>query len=147
MSYRSEYYTFAMIKPDVLEKRHLGKVLSYIESRGFIILKGELQTLSKPRAREFYQEHDGKPFFDGLIDFTVNGPVFPMLLEANRVWPYEELNAIDEFRKLIGSTNPLDASGDSIRGIWGLGMPNNAIHASDSLEAFLRESDFFFGGK
>lgn len=148
------YHTFGMIKPDVILSGRMGKVLAYIESRGYYVMRGELQTLSEERAREFYREHDGKPFFDGLVEFMISGPVFPMVLNRPGIDlaldEGKELklrpDAITTFRELVGSTDPRLAGGDTIRGLFGTEGAANAIHASDSIEAFVRENAFFFGG-
>lgn len=143
-------FTFGMIKPDAMNDGNgtFGKILSYIESRAITIIHGETQTLSESRAREFYQEHEGKPFFDGLVSHMTSGPVFPMILKMHELGLQTfKKDAIQYFRELMGATNPAQATGLSIRGIWGRELPRNVIHGSDSLEAAIRESEFFFGGK
>lgn len=132
-------FTFGMLKPDVMRSGDWGKIIAILEQKGFRIIEGKTKTLSVQEAETFYKEHKGKPFFEGLIKFTISGPVFLMFLQKE--------NAVTDFRKVIGSTNPIYAAAASIRYLFGKGTPNNAIHGSDCCASAIREIEFFFNYK
>jgi len=129
-------YTFAMIKPTACRKNHVGPILAMINQAGFRISAIRSTKLTREEAERFYEMHRGKDFFNDLCDFMSSGPIIALLLEKE--------NAIEDFRKLIGNTNPDFAEEGTIRKRFAESLQRNAIHGSDSLENMQRESDFFF---
>jgi nucleoside-diphosphate kinase len=131
----------AIIKPDVFASGNVGRVLTMIEEAGFrIVLIGGESPGAETTWEVFYEEHTHKPFYRGLVEFMCSGPALPLILERE--------DAVVELRRLIGATNPKNASDGTIRKRFGTpdGGPKNAIHASDSVESAGREINFFFGG-
>ncbi len=129
-------YTFAMIKPSACRKNHVGPILAMINQAGFRISAIRSTKLNKEEAERFYEMHRGKEFYEGLCDFMSSGPIIALLLEKE--------NAIEDFRKLIGNTNPEMAEEGTIRKMFAESLQKNAIHGADSVENARRESDFFF---
>lgn len=129
-------YTFAMIKPSACRKNHVGPILAMINQAGFRISAIRSTKLTKEEAETFYEMHRGKEFFNDLCEFMSSGPIIALLLEKE--------NAIDDFRKLIGNTNPSMAEEGTIRKMFAESLQKNAIHGSDTVENMNRESDFFF---
>lgn len=130
-------YTFAMIKPGVTKRGETDEVLNKIESEGFEIIKKQKLTLTREKAEGFYAEHKLKPFFGKVIDYIVSGEVIPMILKKE--------NAVLDFRKLLGNTNPELADEGTIRKIFGESKTDNAVHGSDCDESANREIEYFFG--
>ena len=128
--------TLAIIKPDSVRKNFSGKILSVIVENGFMIKAIKGIHLDTRDAGRFYSIHDGKPFFDDLVHFITSGPCIAIILEKD--------NAIDDFRKLIGSTNPDEAAPGTIRKLFAESKTSNAIHGSDSPENAIHECAFFF---
>lgn len=128
--------TCTIIKPDAVKAGHTGEILALLEKSGFQIERIEMFYLDRQQAAAFYAEHEGKPFYEKLIDFMSSGPCVAASLVKD--------NAIDDLRKVVGPTDPAEAPADSIRGRFGSGTPQNAIHASDSIESAAREFSFFF---
>lgn len=129
-------YTFAMIKPQACRRNHVGPILAIINQAGFRISAIRSTKLTRDEAEKFYEMHRGKPFYEGLIDFMSSGPIVALLLEKE--------NAIEDFRKLIGNTDPAKAEEGTIRKMFAESVQRNAIHGSDSVENAAREADFFF---
>lgn len=129
-------YTFSMIKPDATKRKIVGQIIDKIERAGFEILKQELTQLSKHKAEEFYDIHKDKGFFNEMIEEIISGPVIVQLLKKE--------SAVDEYRRLIGSTNPQEALEETIRKQFGLSIGQNSVHGSDSNENAKREILFFF---
>lgn len=129
--------TYNMIKPDGVRDRHIGEIVSRIERVGLTIERMELGMVTAKEARENYQEHEGKPFYDGLIGYITSGPVVKMVVSGE--------NAVATMRKLMGATNPAEAAPGTIRGDFGLSMDENVIHGSDSVASAEREIGVFFG--
>ena len=129
--------TLTMIKPGAVKNKHIGAIIDRIEKAGFRIVAIKSLKLSKQAAQEFYQEHAMRPFFDDLVDFMSSGPIVAAVL-------YKE-NAVADFRKLIGSTDPNDAEKGTIRKDFAESKSKNAVHGSDSDESAEREAHFFFG--
>ena len=125
-----------MIKPEAVEAGNSGAILKIIESAGFRIVAMKKTKLSIDLASTFYEVHKEKPFFKELIDYMSSGPIITAILEKD--------NAVTEFRKLIGATNPRDAEEGTIRAIFAESLSKNAIHGSDSDENAQLESDFHF---
>ena len=128
--------TFTMIKPDATEKGHTGAILQKINEAGFRIVAMKMTHLSAPKAGEFYEVHKERPFYGELVEFMSRGPITAAILEKE--------NAVEEFRKLIGATNPAQADEGTIRKLFATSIGENAIHGSDSDENAKIEGDFFF---
>jgi len=128
--------TFTMIKPDAMNNRHAGSILAHIEKAGFKFIAMKLTNLTKNSAETFYQIHKGKPFFNDLIQYITSGPIIAAILEKD--------NAVEDFRKLIGNTNPEEAEEGTIRNIYAKSIDANAIHGSDSNENAEIEANFHF---
>ena len=125
-----------MIKPDATEKGFTGAILQKINDAGFRIVAMKMTHLSAKKAGEFYEVHKERPFYSELIEFMSRGPITAAILEKE--------NAVDEFRKLIGATNPAQADEGTIRKLYAASIGENAIHGSDSDENAKIEGDFFF---
>ena len=128
--------TFTMIKPDVVENGYSGKIINHIEKAGFNFIAMKLTKLSTSQAESFYNIHKDKPFFKDLIKYITSGPIIAAVLEKN--------NAVEDFRNLIGSTNPMEAEEGTIRKLYAKSIDANAIHGSDSDENAQLEKDFHF---
>ena len=128
--------TFTMIKPDAMENGYAGEILSMILKSGFRISALKLIHLTNQQAEIFYNIHRKKPFFDELVTFMTRSPIIVAVLKKN--------NAVEDFRKLIGSTNPEDAEKGTVRKLFATSMGENAIHGSDSEDNAHIESSFFF---
>lgn len=131
-------HTFAMIKPDAIAAKNSGKIIDMIEKNGFEIIAMTKIEFDQEGAELFYAEHNKRPFFGELIEFITSGPVVAMILEKE--------NAIADFRKLMGATDPSKAEPGTIRKLFGKSIGENVIHGSDSPEAAEREIDFFLSG-
>ena len=128
-----------MIKPDAVESGYIGPILDKITSSRFKIIAMKFTQLSSREAEKFYDIHKTKPFFGELIKFMTRGPIVAMVLEKD--------NAVDNFRTLIGSTNPEQAEEGTIRKLYANSVGENAIHGSDSDENAKIESVFHFSGR
>jgi nucleoside-diphosphate kinase len=131
-------FTFSIIKPNAVRTGKTGPILAMINEAGFEISAMRMVKLSLPQAEAFYAVHKGKPFFQGLIEFMTSGPVVVMILKHE--------NAVETFRKLIGSTDPNKAEPGTIRKLFAVSVQMNAVHGSDSQENALIEANFFFSG-
>ena len=131
--------TFSMIKPYAVKMGYIGPILAMISEAGFRISAITSTKLSKEQAETFYAIHKSKPFFDDLVEFISSGPIVAMVLEKE--------NAVDDFRILIGNTDPSKAEDGTIRKKYAKSIQSNAVHGSDSDENALIESDFFFSKK
>ena len=131
--------TFTMIKPDAVEKGHIGGILDKISLAGFNIISMKLTQLSQIEAKAFYAVHKERPFFGELVQFMTRGPIVAAVLEKD--------NAVDDFRKLIGATNPAEASKGTIRKLYASSVAENAVHGSDSDENASIESAFHFSAR
>lgn len=131
--------TFTMIKPDAVEKGHIGGILSMITEAGFRIVSLKLTQLTTADAKAFYAVHSERPFYGELVEFMSRGPIVAAILEKE--------NAVEEFRKLIGATNPADAAEGTIRKKYATSVGENAVHGSDSDENAAIESAFHFAGR
>ncbi len=128
--------TFTMLKPDTVSKNNIGAITHIIENAGFRIVAMKKTQLTANTAGRFYSIHEGKPFFDGLVEFMTSGPIIAMILEKE--------NAIEDYRKLIGNTNPEKAEDGTIRKLFAESMTKNAVHGADSDENAAIEGSFFF---
>lgn len=131
--------TFTMIKPDAVENGHIGAILEKITAAGFRIVAMKYTQLSKRDAEEFYAIHKERPFFGELVEFMTRGPIVPAILEKD--------NAVDDFRALIGATNPEEAAEGTIRKLFATSIGENAVHGSDSDENAAIEGAFHFSGR
>ncbi len=132
-------FTLTMIKPDAVSEGYMGAILEKISIAGFKIIALKLTQFSKQDAKNFYEIHKERPFFEDLVEFMTSGPVVAAVLQKD--------NAVEDFRTLIGSTNPEDAVEGTIRQLYGSSIRHNAIHGSDSTENALRESLFHFADR
>jgi nucleoside-diphosphate kinase len=128
--------TFTMIKPDAVANGHIGAILDQIIKGGFKITAMKYIALSKETAGKFYEVHKDRPFYGELVGFMSSGPIVAAILEKN--------NAVEDFRKLIGATNPAQAEKGTIRNLFAESIGANAIHGSDSGENAEIEGSFFF---
>ncbi len=128
--------TFTMIKPDAVSKGHIGAILAKINEGGFKIIAMKYLQLSETRAGEFYAVHSERPFYGELVAFMSSGPIVAAILEKD--------NAVEDFRTLIGATNPAEAAPGTIRQLFADSIGENAIHGSDSDENAEIEGNFFF---
>jgi len=131
--------TLTMIKPDAVKNGHIGNILADINAAGFGIKAMKLTQLSRRDAELFYAVHKERPFFNDLVEFMISGPIVAAVLEKD--------NAIEEFRNLIGATNPKDAAEGTIRNKYAESIEANAIHGSDSDENAEIEAKFHFSGR
>lgn len=125
-----------MIKPDAVKDGHSGSIIQMIEAAGFRIVALKKAHLTPERAGEFYAVHKERPFYHDLCTYMSSGAIIPMILEKE--------NAVADFRKLIGATNPANAEEGTIRKLYAISMEKNAIHGSDSDENAAIEGNFFF---
>lgn len=130
--------TFVLIKPDGVQQKVIGKILSRFEEKGFTIVNLKMLTPSKELVAVHYAEHNGKSFFERIIDYVSSGPTVAMVLEG-------EDQCYKTVREMIGSTRPEDAAKGTIRGDYGTKAPYNVIHGSDSVESANREISLWFG--
>ena len=128
--------TFTMIKPDAVSNGNTGAILDKIIKGGFKIIAMKLLRLSPEKARTFYAIHKERPFFNALVKYMISGPMVAAILEKD--------NAVEDFRKLIGSTDPKKAEAGTIRATFAKSIDANAIHGSDSDANAKIEADFFF---
>ncbi len=131
--------TFSMIKPRAVQEQHIGEILARIESSGLKVAALKMTRLSQEQAKTFYKEHEGKPFFNALIEKMTSGPVVAMVIAGSG-----EEATVMRLRAIIGATNPEKAEPNTIRALFGKNVTENAIHASDSEESAKREMQFFF---
>ena len=129
--------TLVLVKPDALERRLAGEILTRFEQRGLDIAAAKLLTVDRQLAEEHYAEHREKPFFGELVDFITSAPTLALVLEGE--------SAIKVVRATMGATNPVDSAPGTIRGDLALAMPNNLVHGSDSPESAEREIGLWFG--
>lgn len=128
--------TLTMIKPRAVESSQAGKIIAMIIENGFRISAMKLIHLTREIAAGFYTEHFGKPFYEPLVEFMSSGPIVVAILEKE--------NAVEEFRQLIGPTDPTQAPDGTIRKLFGKSIRENAVHGSDSDASAERESNYFF---
>jgi nucleoside-diphosphate kinase len=130
--------TFTMIKPDAVANGHIGAILDQIIKGGFKITAMKYTFLSETTAGKFYEVHKARPFYGELVEFMSSGPIVAAILEKD--------NAVEDFRKLIGATDPSKADKGTIRNLFAQSISANAVHGSDSDENAAIEGSFFFSG-
>jgi len=128
--------TFTMLKPDAVDASNTGAITKIIEEAGFRIVAMKKTMLTPERAGEFYAVHKERPFYKDLCKYMSSGAIVPMILEKD--------NAVEDFRKLIGATDPSKAAPGTIRNLFAKSIEANAIHGSDSDENAAIEGSFFF---
>ena len=128
--------TLVLVKPDGMERRLAGEIISRFERRGLELRAAKLIRVGRDLAERHYDIHRERPFFGELVEFITSGPTLALVLEGE--------GAIDTCRRTIGATNPADAEPGSIRGDLALSMPDNLVHGSDSVETAGRELALFF---
>ncbi len=131
--------TFTMIKPDAVENGHIGAILEKINASGFKIVAMKYTQMSKRDAETFYAIHSERPFFGELVEFMTRSTIVAAILEKD--------NAVEDFRTLIGATNPVDAAEGTIRKLFATSLSENAVHGSDSDENAAIEGAFHFAGR
>ena len=131
--------TFTMIKPDAVEAGNIGGIINMITEGGFRIVSLKLTQLTVDDAKKFYAVHSERPFFGELVEFMSRGPIVAAILEKD--------NAVEDFRKLIGATNPAEAAEGTIRKKYAKSIGENAVHGSDSDENAAIEGAFHFAGR
>ena len=131
--------TFTMLKPDSIEKGNIGPILEKITASGFRIVAMKLTQLTIPNAQAFYAVHKDRPFFEDLVSYMTSGPIVAAILEKD--------NAVEDFRTLIGATNPAEAAEGTIRKMFAESISQNAVHGSDSDENASIESAFHFSAR
>ena len=131
--------TFTMIKPDAVSAGNTGAITKMIEEAGFRIVSMKLIKMSRERAGQFYAVHEERPFYEDLCNYMSSGAIVPMILEKD--------NAVEDFRTLIGATNPAEAAEGTIRKLYAASIGENAVHGSDSDENAAIESAFHFSGR
>ena len=131
--------TFTMLKPDSVEKGNIGAILEKITASGFRIVAMKLTRMTKADAEEFYAIHKERPFFADLVTYMTRGPIVAAILEKE--------NAVEDFRTLIGATNPAEAAEGTIRSMYATSISENAVHGSDSDENAAIEGAFHFSGR
>jgi len=130
--------TFTMIKPDAVANGHIGAILDHIIKGGFKVTAMKYIFLSSEKAGQFYEVHKERPFYSALVNFMSSGPIVAAILEKD--------NAVEDFRKLIGATDPSKAEPGTIRNLFAQSIDANAVHGSDSDENAAIEGNFFFSG-
>lgn len=128
--------TFTMIKPDAVENGHAGKIIDMIQEAGFAIIALKYTRLTPENAGKFYEVHKERPFYGELVEYMSSGPIYAAILEKN--------DAVADFRKLIGATDPSQADAGTIRKKFAESKAKNAVHGSDSDENAAIEGNFFF---
>jgi nucleoside-diphosphate kinase len=128
--------TLCIIKPDGVRSGNIGNIIAHIQKEGFKILSLKMTRLTKQAGGVFYEVHKGRPFYDELVNFMSSGPCVPIALERE--------NAIAEWRRVIGATDPAEAAAGTIRKLYAKNKGENAVHGSDSVENGNREIAFFF---
>jgi nucleoside-diphosphate kinase len=130
--------TFTMIKPDAVKAGNIGNILAMINNAGFRIKAMKYTKLSSEKAGEFYAVHKERPFYGELVEFMSSGPIVAAVLEKT--------NAVEDYRVLIGATNPAEAADGTIRKLYASNIGENAVHGADSDENALIEANFHFSG-
>lgn len=131
--------TFTMLKPDAVEKGYIGGILEKITASGFKIVALKLTQMTKADAEAFYEVHNERPFYEELVEYMTRGPIVAAILEKD--------NAVEDFRTLIGATNPAEAAEGTIRKQYAASIGENAVHGSDSDENAAIEAAFHFSGR
>ncbi len=130
---------FIMVKPDGVQRAHIGDIITRIERAGLKIVAMKILQVTREQAEKHYAVHKDKPFYEGLIKYITSGPSIAMVVEGR--------DAVKHTRRLVGATDPHDAIPGSIRGDWGLSIERNIVHAADSVENAKTEYSIYFDEK
>ena len=128
--------TLVLLKPDAVQRGLVGEIVNRLEKTGLKITGMKLMQVSQELAHQHYGEHDGKPFFEGLVSFITSGPIVAMAVQGN--------GAVAVVRKTMGATNPAESPPGTVRGDYGIDIGRNLVHGSDSVESAAREVALFF---
>jgi len=128
--------TYVMVKPDGVQRSLVGEIISRFEKKGLKIVALKMLRIPREKAETHYVEHQGKSFFEPMIEYITSGPVVALVLEGNE--------AVSTVRDMMGVTNPLEAAQGTVRGDFGLDISRNVAHSSDSIESAAREIGLFF---
>ncbi|WGE34333.1 nucleoside-diphosphate kinase [Actinobacillus genomosp. 1] len=128
--------TLCLIKPDATRRNLIGKILSHLEEAGLTVKALKKVQLNREQAEGFYAEHQGKEFFDSLVEFMISAPIVAVVLEGE--------NAIAHYRELMGATNPEQRKAGTIRALYAINGRENSVHGSDSEQSAKREITYFF---
>ncbi|KHT65043.1 nucleoside diphosphate kinase [Photobacterium gaetbulicola] len=128
--------TFSIVKPDAVKRNLIGAIYNRIEKAGLRVVAAKMIHMDANKAKGFYAEHEGKPFFDDLVAFMTSGPVMVQVLEGE--------NAVVRYRELMGKTNPEEAACGTLRADYALSLRHNSVHGADSPESAAREIAYFF---
>ncbi|MDX2415275.1 MAG: nucleoside-diphosphate kinase [Bacteroidales bacterium] len=131
-------FTFSIIKPNAVKNKNIGPILAMINEAGFRIAAMKMVRMTLQQAQSFYSVHSSRPFYNDLCEFMISGPIVTLILKQD--------NAVEEFRQLIGSTDPNNAEEGTIRKLFAASLQMNAVHGSDSPENAKIEAAFFFSG-
>jgi len=129
--------TLIVLKPDSVKRNLVGEILRRFEEKGFVIKKLKMFTISRSEAEQFYSIHREKSFFNELVTFITSGQIVAAVIEGS--------DAVNKVRAIIGATKPSEAAPGTVRRDFGTSLTQNAIHASDSVESFIKESKVIFG--
>ena len=129
--------TLFIIKPDAVKRQLIGSILAHVEAQGFRVVEARLVQLKREEAQVFYAEHQGKPFFNDLVQYMTSGPVVLTCLERE--------GAVARLREVVGATDPAEAAPGTVRKLFGESKQMNSVHASDSPASSEREVKYFFG--
>ncbi|ALP43625.1 MULTISPECIES: nucleoside-diphosphate kinase [Aeromonas] len=129
--------TFSIVKPDAVSKNLIGAIYNRFETAGLRIVAAKMLHMTREQAMGFYAEHEGKPFFEGLVNFMTSGPVMVQVLEGEE--------AIRRHREIMGATNPKEALAGTLRACFAESIDRNAVHGSDAPASAAREIAYFFG--
>jgi nucleoside-diphosphate kinase len=136
--------TLVLVKPDAFSRKLVGEVVARFERKGFSLLEVLKLRMTKEKAEEFYSVHRGKPFFDRLVASISAGPIVALVLEVPANRDTKGRGAVEVVRLMVGATNPSEAAPGTLRGDFGLDITDNVVHASDSVESFVREARVIF---
>jgi nucleoside-diphosphate kinase len=129
--------TLFIVKPDAMKRHLAGRILAHVEERGFRLVEARFARLTREECQIFYAEHQGKPFFNDLVEYMTSGPVLLTCLERE--------NAVAALREVVGATDPAQAAEGTVRKLFGESKQMNSVHASDSVASAEREVKLFFG--
>ena len=129
--------TLFIVKPDAVERHLIGRILAHVEERGFTIAEARLARMTREECQTFYAEHQGKPFFNDLVQYMTSGPVLLACLERD--------DAVGTLSEVVGATDPAQAAPGTLRKLYGQSKQLNSVHRSDSLASAAREVKLFFG--
>ena len=128
--------TLSIIKPDAVERNLTKEIISFLENKNLRVITSKKIQITKEEAEDFYKVHQSKPFYERLCNYLSSGPIVVIILEGDK--------AVENYRKIMGSTDPKQAEKNTLRNLYGLSIDKNSVHGSDSLENAKKEINFFF---